>query len=208
MLTDEEKQRIRQEEIFRQEVRETLGQDKKAVSFQAKLWKFVNTTFGIWLLSTVAVGLITWSFTSWNENKEKERITKESIRKLDVEIFVRVNNFSKLLESINKLKQFMLAIDTLDRSDLILSAGVFPEYKERTLGSLLLELQSLVPEEEKANIALAFDGARQISEFNREYLPALNSNNNPEDMPIPKEKLDIAKSLLQKHLMLKRWEKL
>lgn len=52
-LTEEEKERIRHEEIFRAEIRESIENDSP--SPKKKTWKFLNSPFGVWLLSSNAV---------------------------------------------------------------------------------------------------------------------------------------------------------
>jgi hypothetical protein len=106
MLADEEREHIRQEEIFRQEVRRAI--EERHVKSRVKLWRFVNTSFGIWLLSTVAIGLISWSYTNWTEAKEKQRTTQELIGKLDLEIVARARNFESLLESVSNMQGLLL----------------------------------------------------------------------------------------------------
>jgi hypothetical protein len=56
MLSDEQETRIREEEIFRQEVRNELGSQKPAASPGGKFWKFLNSSFALWFLSSVFLG--------------------------------------------------------------------------------------------------------------------------------------------------------
>ena len=73
LLNNEEKFRIRMEEMFRHECRQNLeSKDKK--SSAGKAWSFLNSTLGIWFLSTCVVGLITFLYT---EQQEKERAETE-----------------------------------------------------------------------------------------------------------------------------------
>ena len=72
MLSKEDKDRIREEEIYRQEIRAEIEQKKerereKSKYGRKKLWAFLNTAFGIWLLTTFIVGLGGWSFTKWQD---------------------------------------------------------------------------------------------------------------------------------------------
>jgi hypothetical protein len=60
MLTDNQKKLIREEEIFRCEVRTELEKRDAATSMTGSLWGFVNSAFGLWLLSSVMLGL--WAF--------------------------------------------------------------------------------------------------------------------------------------------------
>ena len=59
VLTPEERARIRQEEVLRAEIRKELAPASPPPSpqgWQEKWWwKILNSTFGIWLLSSVVV---------------------------------------------------------------------------------------------------------------------------------------------------------
>lgn len=137
MLTEEEKRRIREEEIFRQEVR--LSLEKRTKSKWAKFWAFLNTSFGIWLLSTVAVGLITWGYTQWEENHTKSIENRQLIRKIDLEIAARLSYFEPKLTSAKNIWDYSMALAALDNplTPTGVPIGVFPEFKQRNLRSLL-----------------------------------------------------------------------
>jgi hypothetical protein len=52
MLNDDDKIRIRLEESYRTQVRK---QAEKEAESKKKLWAFVNSSFGIWLLSAIFI---------------------------------------------------------------------------------------------------------------------------------------------------------
>src|SRR6266849_5483102 len=63
MLTSDDRERIRAEEIFRSEVREQLASDPGDGKQGGPLWRFFNSPLGLWVLSSVALGAISWSIS-------------------------------------------------------------------------------------------------------------------------------------------------
>ncbi|UII20846.1 hypothetical protein [Fulvivirga ligni] len=58
MLNQSDKERIKAEEIFRNEVRKELEQGKK----NSKFWVFLNSSFGIFILSSVLIGGLSFGY--------------------------------------------------------------------------------------------------------------------------------------------------
>jgi hypothetical protein len=56
MLGEDQQHRIRLEEVFRSEVRTQVEAHTRQRSHRARVVAFLNTGFGLWLLSTLAVG--------------------------------------------------------------------------------------------------------------------------------------------------------
>jgi hypothetical protein len=91
VLSDEDRQRIRQEEIFRQEIRQDLEKAKASnQSFPRRVVNFLNTGLGLWFLTTVAVGLVSFSYAKWDEHNTKIRDNRTTERKLNIEISTRL----------------------------------------------------------------------------------------------------------------------
>jgi hypothetical protein len=81
MLTDDEKERIRAEEEFRAQLAHST--EKKA----SRAWRFANRPFGLWLLGSVSLGAITFtyqqlglSYKAGVEQKEMQRKAREELR--------------------------------------------------------------------------------------------------------------------------------
>jgi hypothetical protein len=181
MLTEEEKKRITMEEIFREEVRKDLA-SKKQKSFFRKLWVFLNTAFGLWFLSTIVIGLATFSYTALTQYDSDRLKQKESIKMLDIEITTRLYNFELTIRKVfnaswdlaqyegvrESRMEFSLA--ELDGHSAFLpdknsNTNVFPGYKNRTFQSLLIELHGLVPDSEKTLIKQSLDSLSTIKEM-------------------------------------------
>jgi hypothetical protein len=152
MLTDEEKGKIKAEEIFRDEIRKELS-EKVGKSFRNKIWTFMNSSLGIWLLSTVVVGLIVYFYNNNKLENELSANNAATIQKLETETSNRLQQFKSALLCQDPSKiyyqkdELAYMIDGILVSDGSLSLQkpiyIFPEYKERTMNSLLYEIGRL-----------------------------------------------------------------
>jgi hypothetical protein len=157
MLTDEEKSKIKAEEVFRDEIRKSLNRDNKSV-----FWIFLNSGLGIWFLSTIVIGLFTYFF---NEYKETQKITNErnsKIKQLDLEIESRISQFwvhfdplvnhsdttlpLKVGTSYNTVKVFWEPFKNPPSFNPKLMTTIYKDYETRTTISLMIELSTLLQE--------------------------------------------------------------
>jgi hypothetical protein len=160
-LTDQEQRVIQAEEIYRDEVRRKLSAIEPIKSRSKRVLVFLNTALGIWLLSTVVVGVLTWSYAQLQENAKKTEVIRESTRKLHTEIVGRLDASSALIEGV----QAQLVNNTGWRSRASLFSDVaheldgrspiYEEFSKRSLRSLLVELQQLVSAQERSEIKLS-----------------------------------------------------
>lgn len=105
MLTDDEKLRIRAEELFRLEVRRDMAdpaREKKGVM------AFLNSPFGIYLLSTVVVGIISFLYTQHRQISEKEKLREDNASSLQAEIGFRLRQMdialARAVAAVNELR--------------------------------------------------------------------------------------------------------
>jgi hypothetical protein len=138
MLTKEQKELIRQEEIFRNEIRQELDLKKKPRTWRQKLSAFFNTGFGLWLLSRILVGRLTFGY-SWLQNRwAQEKQKDEQFDRVNMEIIIRISDFKASLDHVTDSKSLHEALRNLDDpSQPKYGKGVFPDFKERTFKSLL-----------------------------------------------------------------------
>ncbi|MCE3229173.1 MAG: hypothetical protein K0S32_3724 [Bacteroidetes bacterium] len=158
-MTYQQKQAIRKEEIFREEVRKELQKPEEKKS--NKFISFFNTGFGLWFLTSVVVALFTFLYGEYDHSKKeiKERTTK--INHLDLEIESRISEFWVRLEPLT-VKDSSHALKPEVKPDTIRylwdefknpalgvlkSGSIYEEYKERSTISLMIELASLLEEE-------------------------------------------------------------
>lgn len=157
MLSEERKMTIRTEELYRETVRRELEAQNPPAAHPSRFWKFLNSSLGIWFLSTCMLGGATFGFTAFSETQKASREKLISINRLDTEITARLNAVH-----ITKNKKVsalsLLSLEEPEHSEFPMS--IFPEYKSRTFRSLLHELHSLIPAEEKQEIRNAIDSTR------------------------------------------------
>ena len=125
------------------------------------VWNFVNSSFGLWLLSTVALGLLTTGYTFLAKSIEESGAKAERVRKMNLEVESR-------------LSQFLVSVRGMVNDDLSLKEGktvedlqknwnnlkkppaltegavtaVYPEYESRGIVSLIVELSETVDQAE------------------------------------------------------------
>ncbi len=152
MITEKDKERIKSEEIFRDEIRKTLSQ-KELSSPKKKVWGIINSPFGLWLLSTVLVGLIVYFYNDNKLNNEILANNAATIQKLETEASNRLQLFKLALLNQDPSKIYYQKEELAYMIDGVLVRDgslaqkkpvyIFPEYKERTMNSLLYEIGRL-----------------------------------------------------------------
>ena len=163
-LTAEEMARLRDEEIFRLEVRSQLEAASRRP--RSPLLTFLNSSLGIWLLSTIVVGSVSWNYSWWTERRAREGQRRELIRKLDLEISNRIETLRQLLNSLTSVEDFQMALQLSEKPGMgMIALSVLPEFETRGLRSLLWELQSVVPPEARPEIARAMQGAQELAKL-------------------------------------------
>jgi hypothetical protein len=150
MLTEEEKNKIREEEIYRQEVRQQLESEKPKLTGKKKLWEAINKPFILWCLSSIAIGFISWMYSSYQAREIKSSADKATERKIDEEAVRRLDLAGSDLVSIeDELVQRSdyrtpESIFTQTKVDLDDSrASLYPEFEGRKFNALLAELRGL-----------------------------------------------------------------
>ena len=205
MLTDEEKERIRQEEIFRSEVRITLNTPNDP---RQRVWKFLNSPLGLWILSSIVVASLTWGFSNWQTSALEAAKRLQLIKRLDTEIVFRLRSGEKIIESAKTKEQLYLAIITINggTKHLNFDFGVFPEFRSRSMQSLLYELSSVVDK----NVKPTIDGAVLASwDLQDVFLGALNllsSTTGIDDQTVDEQERTSLMKLLSK-FSKERWKR-
>lgn len=182
-LSEADKNRIRLEELFRHEIQQQLlrrheREEKKRQNGYRSRWEefstFINSAFFLWFLSTIVLGVISFSFTTWQKQREEERREYEQekaierdVKKLDAEISSRLSYVNSLILAQDPLliePTNVVGFLALERpTEAKYPVNVFPEFSNRTLRSLLWELSRSVPEYEKFQIDDALTEAKKLS---------------------------------------------
>lgn len=157
MLTEEEKARIRYEEIFRTAVRREIEANEPR-SRPERFWRFLNSSFALWFLSSVVVASLTTALT-YRQAQRGEQLRKSGIEtRLDTEISSRIalaqrgslldrdrvarhNEYPP--EAIYQNVQCYLDNSFRIGSSNRLDFSIYPEYEKRTFRSLVFELRSV-----------------------------------------------------------------
>ena len=158
-------------EVVRAELRKGGFLSDAPVGRWAKTLSFLNSNLGIWLLSSVVIALIAFGYgkleTAYSEAANK----KELIRKIDTEIAYRMK--LRTLDKPIPLNKSLVAVVCNDPVSLgneaspffALNTGennpfyrwetkryVYPEFKERSIFSLIWDLEALVPQAERKEL--------------------------------------------------------
>jgi hypothetical protein len=158
MLPEEEKNRIRAEEIFRYEVRREIEARRPKDSNGKRLWSLLNSTFGVWLLSSVVLGGLTFAYTIYQQQSAEEMRKAQAERRLKEEIIGRVTSgLATMRQNSKRLERgeqgrtmaqvYLEAINLLDNRETIgnytYDFSTYPDYKERKFQALTIELGAL-----------------------------------------------------------------
>ena len=170
MLSEAEQERVRLEEIFREEVRKTLHQQKTTLQ---RVYDFFNSSLGIFVLSAILLGGLSALVTRWSENHQKQAQDRETIRRLDIEIAYRLQHLPVLSSGVITFTQMHTAKGALvGKAEQHPTAGklgefepIFPEFSGRTLFFLMWELQRTVPPEQRAQLDAPLAQARLFPSF-------------------------------------------
>ena len=175
MLSEEERKKIKDEEIFRQEIQRELEAQKPTPSRKKKAWQFINSSFGLWLLSTVIVGLFGWAYTTCQTQEREQAQRKEQQRRLNLEIKNRVTDTLSYLQDMERrvnegkakfppewlFARTVRRLDGFDESESQLQS-IYPDNKERDLKSLIFELETLLASSKKEELNRALSAYEQL----------------------------------------------
>jgi hypothetical protein len=159
MLLEDDKDRIRAEEIFRDEVRREIEAGRAKHSRGKRFWALLNSSFALWFLSSVVLGGLTAVVTQY-EKKTTEQIRIAEIQKrLNAEISCRISeglarldlsqqaikNGEALFTSVLYVEAiYYLDNRVTDNNGKLIDWSIYPEYQRRGFRSLVFELSTIV----------------------------------------------------------------
>jgi hypothetical protein len=162
MLPADEKNTIHAEEELHKKTDSELWEKSTKLPI-SRVWSFLNSAFGLWVLSTLAVGGLTTLYTQVHNRVVQQQAREERIEKLDLEIEGRLSQFLVNVEKMVAKRhdsRFSLrkgfANSDIQRCwrELKMPPGrnlspdsmtaVFPENEQRGIVSLMVELSRLV----------------------------------------------------------------
>jgi len=170
MLAEDDKTRLKLEEEFRYEVRKSLEQAKPPLTLWAKIGRIINSPFGLFFLSTVVIGFLSWSYTKWDATQKIEAQHKESIRKLYIEIPYRITSARRAMDLAHWGPEGAIRSKKAALEQLRGTKSVFPEFEGRPLFLLLFELHSLVPDEKKQEVYRVYEKSLALYDIEPAFL--------------------------------------
>jgi hypothetical protein len=145
MLNEHQMKVIREEELFREEVRKDI--EKKRVPQKEGLWHFANSAFGLWLLSSVALGSLGFLYGYVQDQRSAKRDAQERVSRLRFEIATHGRDFLQSFDSAHDYRDYSIAFGAhLQRPRYKLS-----DFKDATMDQLLWEYRHLANDPTKAD---------------------------------------------------------
>ncbi len=141
-------------------------------------WAFINSTFFIWLMTTVFGGMGVWAFQQWRDTVTLERQRGALAERLDLEISGRLAQYAAGMQKHEEKGEFkrsatpaflirslgVLAGRPNDQADPPIRE-IYAEFRDRTLLGLYAErralLESMTPEDWKKKPAMPIAGAER-----------------------------------------------
>ena len=115
-----------------------------------KILSFLNTPLGLWLLSSIFIGMISYFYQSWNHASIAAIAKEERIFDLKIEINRRIVILNKEIERLTKFdtmdnlekdkNKFPKKIERAIKKVNSKNCYVFEQFRKRKLSSLLFEL--------------------------------------------------------------------
>nr|WP_299385306.1 hypothetical protein [Allomuricauda sp.] len=197
--------------IKEEKIRTLIQKEEKKISV---IWKYLNSALGIWFLSTVGVGLISFGYAKISYNLEEKTKRNQLIAKIDTEIESRLyqfkykanrktdsltinNSFNNQLYRQNtngkSIKEYWFQLKQSPDDGYIGYYSVFPEFENRNLLSLLFELKALLRKNEEI---------KEIEEIIKKVIS---------DELLPIKDTEVDKESIQEILLelrINRWKKL
>jgi len=157
MLSEEEKERIRAEEIFRDEVRREIEAGRPTPSSAQQLWSLLNSSFALWFLSSIVLGSLTAAIATYQKSHSAHVQRAELRRRLNTEISSRMaEGLIALRLDLKRIENGQVffasavydeALSYLDNKvtseTTALDFSIYPEYRWRSYRSLIFELSGV-----------------------------------------------------------------
>lgn len=179
MLLEEEKNRIRTEEIFRQEVRREIEAEISKQSRGKKLWSVLNSSFALWFLSSIVIAGLTAVVTIHQKNHSEYMQKTDIKRRLNTEITSRIKEALEALHlDIKRIDGgnvypassiYNEALHYLDNNvtdgQKLFDFSIYPEYRSRRFRSLIFELSPIVEKSELPQLRQAEATYKQLEKL-------------------------------------------
>ncbi len=150
MLTDDEKRRIQAEEAYRQEVRNSseLGQA------ESKLWTFLNSNFGMLLISSFFLSGISFVYTAYTSSQDATAQQQAAIFKLTHELNHRICflQLPAFQPGKGMLQAAYAAASGAEPDTATAFEPLFEEYRGMSMDELFFNLSQVADDELSADL--------------------------------------------------------
>ena len=93
-----------------------------------KAWDFLNSPFALWFLTSIAVGLLTWSYSEWQAVRTHEQENRQQLKALRLELSARTAAARSLFATASTNYQLYEVAKVMDNPQLEgIDFGAFPE---------------------------------------------------------------------------------
>jgi hypothetical protein len=178
--------RIRIREFYRAKYRKKFATEDKPKG----VIPFLNTSFGLFLLSTVFIGCFSWGFNAWTNHVRESAEAKKSRQKLSLELRNRLQYIEEMettfpYDERRTIETALYGFDAhanVNPSWIRHYGAVFPEYEQRSLISIVWELETLSDSKKRDELRAARQPIEKIRTYlsKLEYAKDLAPNKNPE----------------------------
>jgi hypothetical protein len=122
-LNEDDKARIRAEEIFRGEVHLELEAQRPPKPWHERVWSLLNSSFMLWVLSSVVLSVVSFEYARHQARVEQRKLHADLERSLTTEIGNRISMAQNGLRidtmRIKQVTQFILPAQYMIRSSNI-----------------------------------------------------------------------------------------
>jgi hypothetical protein len=183
MLTDDELKRIAAEEHYRHSVRKAIEAQvpppepapvPEKHGFGKKLFEFLNSSVGMWLLSSVVLTGGAAILQNIQHDHEIAQKNRQDLSSHKFEIQHRLDSMTFLLKRAKTVGDAKNALNGVFKSAIPLT----PELQNRSLASLYMSIQPLLAGSDKQKTAEAFELVKQLEESE------LLLQSQPDDKPL------------------------
>lgn len=132
-----------------------------------KLWDVVNSSFCIFLFSSVFLSSLSYCYSQWDERKKQS----ETVQRLEAEIAFRLMRIRDLLgdtlpyTEVNTGRACVIGGTIIGRGGMVMNDiyYTFDEFKERSLMALVWQLNGLLDKRDRKAIAPALESTRHLT---------------------------------------------
>ncbi|HEU4886041.1 MAG TPA: hypothetical protein VFT45_27635 [Longimicrobium sp.] len=214
-LSDAEEERITAEEVFRSEVRRKLESDGTAKSEGSRFWRLLNSSFTLWVLSSVVLAGLGKCYSQWEADQRELAARAELVRTIDLEVGNRIEQ-ARLGLRTNKVRIgtgrvyrpidiYAEVTDYLNNkfagdTSSFYDVSTYPQFRTRSFRSLISELAQGVPDAERKRLEQVLTTFETLADSG-----SLADTSTAGGPAATITAIENAGRLIEEHVLLERW---